>query len=539
MFQIKVYTETPRDNYALPVAGSVHMAYSTDGQQFQLLNQGFGMLFPKAEINKDNTIAVCYINNPKCLQKDGLYAVAADYLRLEGNIRVQGKQYLWTTKDFLTFEDKGLVDFGFLTEWETVEENIFRVPDEMGKAVTDTWEVLTVKEVRLPGEVTVENISELQKVKATFVYSDGSTDEKCVDWKLPAENATGQFTAEGRVRKEDFPYPLAKGYADPVLFRHMGKWFFLSTNDNLDDVGLYLRSADTVAQLFDGSAEESCILPYCPEKGFVQTFWAPEFHVIGGEIYILFAVGGVQWSPRCHMMKLKAGGNLMNPCDWEEPVRVLKKDGSYLTEKGITLDMTHFSAAGRDYLAWSYRFGIGTPLDTGSMIYLAETCAEKPWQLISEPVLLTRPLLGWENTQGTINNEGPYALLTEDKVYLAYSGGSANGYSYAVGYLTAAADSDLLNIENWSKHPCPVLNSYSVGIDGPGHNSFFVNEEGKTMVAYHGQLDCRCSALHRVHFNKSGFPLLNMAPDRDIPEEYRSVTVKVRVRQAAAAGKKV
>ena len=121
-----------------------------------------------------------------------------------------------------------------------------------------------------------------------------------------------------------------------------------------------------------------------------------------------------------------------DPNAWETPRRVQKQDGSFLTEDGITLDMTCIKAGGRTYAAWSYRFGMGTPLDTGSMLYIAPLNEEKPWQLAGEPALLSRPLLSWENLETTINNEGPYVFQTKDRVYLAYSAGSANSYTYAV-----------------------------------------------------------------------------------------------------------
>ena len=158
------------------------------------------------------------------------------------------------------------------------------------------------------------------------------------------------------------------------------------------------------------------------------------------------------------------------------------------------------------------------------MLYIASVDETCPYRLTSEPVLLSRPLYGWENISGTINNEGPYALILGDSVYLAYSGGDACGYYYAVGYLTAAADSNLLNAENWTKLPTAVFSSSSIeGIQGPGHNSFFRDEQGRLMIAYHAQerekYFKRCSAFHRVHVSKSGFPLLNVAGERDLAKK--------------------
>ena len=72
------------------------------------------------------------------------------------------------------------------------------------------------------------------------------------------------------------------------------------------------------------------------------------------------------------------GGSLIAPESWEEPVRIRKKDGSFLTEDGITLDMTYLKAGERSYVVWSYRRNIGTPYDTGSMLYIAEVDEKQP-----------------------------------------------------------------------------------------------------------------------------------------------------------------
>ena len=173
-------------------------------------------------------------------------------------------------------------------------------------------------------------------------------------------------------------------------------------------------------------------------------------------------------------------------------------------------------------------------MDTGSMLYIATIDEKEPWVLTSEPVLLSRPLYGWENNSGTINNEGPYALILKEKVYLAYSGGAACGYSYVIGYLIADAKDNLLDVNKWMKFPAPVFHSGSVeGIQGPGHNSFFYDEEGRLMIAYHGQerekYFKRCSAIHPVHIAKDGFPLLNVAGEAVLPEAMREITAIIEL----------
>jgi len=145
-------------------------------------------------------------------------------------------------------------------------------------------------------------------------------------------------------------------------------------------------------------------------------------------------------------------GRITDPDGWENPVRVVRKDGKPLADTAITLDMTYIGARSGSYVVWSYRERIGTLLDSGSMLYIASIDEREPWRLTSEPILLTRPLLGWENVSGTINNEGPYAFLRDGKVFLAYSGGSANRYTYALGLLTAESADDLLGLRFLQDH---------------------------------------------------------------------------------------
>ena len=169
------------------------------------------------------------------------------------------------------------------------------------------------------------------------------------------------------------------------------------------------------------------------------------------------------------------------------------------------------------------------------MLYIATIDEENPTILTSEPVLLSRPLFGWENIQGTINNEGPYPLITDDMVYVTYSGGAACGYTYALGLLKIQRGCDYLNVNEWEKASTPVLSYYSIdGIYGPGHNSFFTDYNGNTMIMYHGEdeivgFGTRCSAMHRVHFNKNGVPVFNMSRERDLDPRLCNLTIKVIV----------
>lgn len=595
---VLIYTRKPKNEYTESLSNSIHFAYIDEAGEVQPLNQNYGVLFAPATIDENDVIKEKGLKNPYLFRmRDGSFAILAVRVDKEGKDDEESKGHilLWTSQDLIDFTYHGLLKLyedvfikeamceysqekqAYEVRWldqenkaylhtienlvnscsvskpsttdnysrETIEVklpdinpgNRISIDRETGNALKNHWTPVYNTKIRISEEVCISSAEQLQEVKATAVYSDGSVAEKQVQWDSSGIDFTvpGSYSVKGKVVQEAFPFPLAVGYADPVILPWNNKYYYLATNDNVDDIGIFVREGSTKSELFKPGFKESIILNVDEEKGFIQTFWAPEFHFIGDDLYILFAVGPKKWGPQCHMMKLKEGGNIMKAEDWESPVRVKRADGSFLAEDGITLDMTHFRAEGNSYLVWSYRKHIGTPLDSGSMLYIASTDEKNPTVLTSEPVLLTRPILGWENIQGTINNEGPYALVTEDKIYITYSGGAANGYTYALGLLSIPRNSNYLDVSAWKKAGTPVLSYYSVeGVYGPGHNSFFRDYDGNVMIMYHGETklaaqDIRCTGMHRVHFKKDKTPVFNMSKERDLDPALAEVELKVVV----------
>ena len=559
------------------LARSVHFAWRRGGGAFTPLHQGYGILFAEAGIDENNVLLPRGIAEPTLGPDGDAYFIAAVRMREDGNPdeASAGGFLLWRTRDFLSFdapqwiplrteailhkvwvfrrEDRYGVIWreeggrtmkasadslsGLSAAWPEpvlgAEINDFQIPDaetfgnpieiseDRLRALLHRWDRLQNTEIRVPAHVTVQTPQQLADVKATAVYSDGSTDEKRVDWALSAVDFTkpGVYPVSGTVRAPRLGFPLARGYADPVVFPWEGKYYFISTNDNTDARGLFIREADTVEALFREDAPMYQILGWDPVRSLIQTFWAPEIHVIGGSVYILFAVSGREWGPQCHMMRLKKDARPILAASWEDPVRVMKPDGSYLAEEAITLDMTCLKTPGASYLVWSYREHIGSPLDSGSMLYIARCDDASPWRLASEPVLLSRPLYGWENLEGTINNEGPYAFRYNGKVYLAYSAAAANSYSYCVGLLCADETGDLCDPAVWQKSPTAAMSFASVGEFGPGHNSFYYDEDGKLMTVYHAvegiDRHVRCTGIRRVHFDAVGRPRFDLPASQD------------------------
>lgn len=540
---LKVYTREPdQDNYPYGLALSVHMAYSEDGGEFRSLNRNYGILFAEAVVLADDTLSPRGVKEPKIFAlKEGGFGITAVQVRENGEADGDsaGKILFWTTQDLIHFDAKGLVPVdeaeGRAAEGNGQAADCVEVDPVLLKRAAEYWTPVFHTDTTAPECVRISSPQELDAVMAEAVYSDGSRAPKRVCWEKEAVDFTrpGRYEVQGKVQSKKYVFPLAEGFGDPVIFKWEGMWYYTSTSDNTGDVGLYIREADTVEGLFAEDVVQHLILPYDEERELIQTFWAPEFHVIGGKLYILFAVSGHTWGPQCHLLKLKEGQPLIRAESWEDPVRVIRQDGSCLSEDGITLDMTYLRTKRQSYVVWSYRRHIGTPLDTGSMLYIAAVDEREPWKLTSEPVLLSRPLYGWENVNNTINNEGPYAFIKGGKVYLTYSGGSANSYTYAVGLLTAREEDDLLDVSCWCKRCTPVLSFYSVeGEYGPGHNSFY-EEDGDLMIAYHGEKDMketlRCDGIRRVHFRKDGTPDFGMSAEEEFDPALGNVKITVEI----------
>ena len=524
--RVRVYTR-PADPAAYPegLAAGIHFACETE-EGMQPFNRNYGILFAEGRVSAQNTIIPAGIRNPMIFHAgDGWIGIAGEMIHEDGtpDETAEGKLALWRTRDLIRFESSGLTERSRIPAEQP--SDTLEVDPELARRALCYWSPIRFTGAEVPETIRADSREELERIRARLRYSDGSEREKRIDWDTRAVrfDRPGVYEAKGRITQQAFRFPLARGYGDPVIFPWEGKWYFLGTNDNLNDIGLYVREAERVGDLFAEGVQEHLILPFDANRGFEQTFWAPEFHVIGGELYILFAVSGSVWGPQCHLMKKKREGSITDPDGWEDPVRVVRKDGRPLAEEAITLDMTFVRARSGSYMIWSYREHIGEPLDSGSMLYIASIDEREPWRLTSEPVLLTRPLLGWENVAGTINNEGPHAFARDGRIYVTYSGGSANRYTYALGLLTARTEADLLDPASWSKSITPVLTFYSVrGEYGPGHNSFFANEEGELMIAYHAEtgLDemLRCDGIRRVHFRKDGEPYFQMSAEEDLGE---------------------
>lgn len=159
-----------------------------------------------------------------------------------------------------------------------------------------------------------------------------------------------------------------------------------------------------------------------------------------------------------------------------------------------------------------------------SQIFAAELSADLT-KLAGEPVLIAEPSQKWETKSlpapcmGLIEefaqkgektaflwNEGPSVIKHGGKYYLTYSANCYDSRFYSVGY--AVAENPLGPYEKYENNP--VMSYIEGELSGPGHNSFFKDEKGETLCAFHAHTNygkpsgdrryCYC----KIMFGKDG-----------------------------------
>ena len=211
--------------------------------------------------------------------------------------------------------------------------------------------------------------------------------------------------------------------------------------------------------------------------------WAPELHYINGVWYLYYAGGDKDdiWAIRPYVLECVDEDPMTGT--WVEKGKMGRAEEDEFSFEAFSLDATVFENKGEWYYVWAEKVGVGKQI---SNLYIGEL--ETPYKLKTVQVLLTTPDYDWERV-GFWVNEGPAVIKRDGKLFLTYSA-SETGIAYCMGMLTASAEDDLLDPLSWKKERYPVLQSEpSVGIYGPGHNSFTVDEEGNDVMIYHARTE--------------------------------------------------
>ncbi len=531
--------------YAPKLADSLHLALM-DGETVLPLNHNSGVLFAKAVPDDQGVYHAYSIKDPCIIKADGLWHVVARRTEVDGTDT--GVLLHFTSADLILYTEEILPLSSPLAEaWANRADCQAdgKLPEgciPCGVIEVDDGTVTRLKNrfltpVNVANEVPAEiHACDLNKVRAAARYSDGSTVEKRVDWRLGGIDLTrpGRYEIQGRIHQDRYEFPLALHKADPAICRWQGKYYFISTNDLDGNHTLFIRESDTIPGL--ATAQQTCILDTKTYAHLGNLLWAPELHIIGGKLYCFHGgTPGPFVEEQSHVMVLREGGDPLVAADWSMSRRIEKRDGSLLYGKeGITLDQTVFWSAGRLYTSWSQRQF--NPVDQGAWLMIAELDPEHPWRLLSDPQVLTVPEFGWENNHVFVV-EGPFALYHGGKIHLTYSAALVDS-TYCVGLMTLDDGADPLILSNWTKQNAPLLSSRSVeGEYGPGHNAYVTDEDGLVWNTYHARSGLqpthqgssseviegsdivfgpRSSGVRRVHFNVEGFPVLDMTEPLDL-----------------------
>ncbi len=299
--------------------------------------------------------------------------------------------------------------------------------------------------------------------------------------------------------------------ADPYVYRHEdGTYYFTSSIPAYD--GIVIRKADTLAGLAQADEVE---VWHMHENGVMSHHvWAPELHYVNGAWYIYFAAGEAEavWNIRPYVLECKDADPLTGT--WTEKGKMRRADEDEFSFEAFSLDATVFENKGKYYYVWAEKVGVGKQI---SNLYIGEM--ESPYKLRTVQVLLTTPDYDWERI-GFWVNEGPAVIKKNGKIFLTYSA-SETGIAYCMGMMTADEDSDLLDPLSWRKERHPVLQTKEeIGIYGPGHNSFTVDEEGNDILVYHARTESeiagnplynpnRHAMLMKVKWDEEGRPVFD------------------------------
>ncbi len=289
--------------------------------------------------------------------------------------------------------------------------------------------------------------------------------------------------------------------------------------------------------------------------------WAPEIHRVGDWWVVYFTESHSSNAYDIYSHALVLDGSLdpyeaalsfgKEESQWQD-YKMCKDDSldaSVSDPFGLSfcLDMTYFEDAvsGTPYVIWA---GKPTASVGGSStdLFIATVNKDEPWKITSAATRVTCSDYGWERITYHVN-EGPTVLQRDGNIFMCYSA-AGTGSEYSIGMCKAKAGSDLLDINNWTKSPYPLLASRDVnGEEGPGHNSFTVDKDGNDIFVYHARPTshnykkcgkynsqplndpCRHARLKRVHWSADGEPILKMTYENELKDENKTVSLKITV----------
>lgn len=290
-----------------------------------------------------------------------------------------------------------------------------------------------------------------------------------------------------------FTNPINTAGADPYVMLHSdGYYYFTRTLGNRLDIwksrtltGIDLGERKTVWE----------------KPSNLEDIWAPEIHYINGKWYIYYTAN-TGCGDDCRGIYVLENSS-------PDPLKGEWIENGKINTNYAGLDGTVFEHKGQLYFMYA-AYGDWSG-EHGSAIAIAPM--SNPWTLEGNDVILTYPQYKWEK-KGMDVNEGAIILKQNGKIFLVYSASACWEDDYAIGMLTASADSNLLDPSSWSKSDKPVFSkSVKNGVYGPGHNSFVQSKDGtEDWIVYHGNsgsgqgCGARPTRVQRFTWNNDGTP---------------------------------
>lgn len=314
-----------------------------------------------------------------------------------------------------------------------------------------------------------------------------------------------------------FTNPLFSYGPDPWAYFHDSCYYYMHT---LQD-SLVLWKTEDITEMQNAS-NKTIWIPTDPSRS--KNLWAPEIHHINDRWYVYYAAD--DGNTDNHQLYVIENTN-KDPFEGEW---VMKGRISTDEDNNWAIDGSLFTHNGELYMVWS-GWQTRRVKEETQCIYIARM--ENPWTLGSERVLISKPELEWEkhwiNEKGWTPeyrihvNEGPQPLKSPKGKYihLAYSASGVWTPYYALGLLTADADSNLLDPKSWLKSDKPVFKqSPENGVYGSGHNSFFKSPDGtEDYILYHarntevdppGKGDTRSPRAQKIEWDEKDYPIMGV-----------------------------
>ena len=264
---------------------------------------------------------------------------------------------------------------------------------------------------------------------------------------------------------------------DPDVVYHEGKYYCLYSYKD----ALWIKSSDKIEGLLNAEAKK--VYAPDPNSDYRVRIWAPELHFLNNEWHIYVTIGDVN-SKVQHMFVLR--NHSTNPMDEYEQVAYLNNG-----DDKWAIDGTVIKKDNELYYVYS-SFG---KYEDGAYQALYIVKMKDPYHIELPRKLLSKSEYDWERRgcegdKRPYVNEGPFAVYHNNKIHIVYSASGCWTDYYCLGLLTFKGG-DMLDANNWEKHPLPILDN-SHGYVGPGHASFIQNApDNKEYCFFHSyEIDC-------------------------------------------------